>query len=135
MIFVTIIPSFIWITLLAWTWWRVADLAWNRLRVRHRVMKSLLIVMVLQALVAMSVAVATSLDQISAYAGLMGALGAFGIIALFFVKLVAIGFLSRIWPRSSEGGRKQFPTWLAIWIFFGLVVFLTHLRSALMCTV
>lgn len=135
MIFVVIIPSVVWIALLLGSWSSLAYLALNRLGFRHRAMNSLLAVMAIQGIAGISVAVATSLNSISAYAGLMGAYGALGTVVLFLAQVAVLAVLSAIWPRSSEGGRQQFATWLSMWIFFSLVAFLTHLRSAVLCTV
>jgi hypothetical protein len=135
MIFVAIIPSCIWIALLLVAWATLAYLALIRLSIRHWAMSGLLVAMAVQALAGMSVAVATSLDRISVYACLMGAYGALGSVVLSLLETAVLVFLSTIWPRSSEGGRQRFATWVSMWVFFSLITFLTHVRSAALCTV
>ena len=135
MIFVAIIPGYIWATLLLAGWAALAYLASNRLSIRHRSMTGMLVVMALQALSGTSVAIATNLDQIGAFACLVGAYGALVSLVLSLMQTAAIVFLSTIWPRSSVGGRHWFAVWVSMWLVFSLAAFLTHARSAALCTV
>lgn len=135
MILVVIIPAFVWIALLLAAWATLVYLACYRLRIRHRAMVVLLAVTALQTLAGLSAAIATSVYQISKFACLMGYYGAWVTAGAIVAEIAVLLFLATIWPRNSGGERHRMGAWVSIWFIFSLIVLLTHLRSAVLCTV
>lgn len=135
MILVAIIPGYIWAILLLAAWATLAYLASYRLSIRHRSMTGLLVVAAFQALSGMSVAIATKLDQIGTIACLVGAYGALGSLILSLIQTAVVVFFATIQPQKNVGGRHWFAIWVSMWVVFSLTAFLTHARSAALCTV
>ena len=135
MIFVVIIPGYIWAILLLAAWATLAYLASYRLSSRHWSMTALLVVTAFQALSGMSVAIATKLDQIGAFACYVGAYGTLGSLILSLIQAAVVVFLATIPPQKSVSGRRWFAIWVSVWVVFSLTAFLTHARSAALCTV
>ena len=98
-------------------------------------MSALLVVMALQAVVASSVAVATSFDPIEHYPCRVGRFGTVVTLTIAGVEAIALAYLSRLWPRSASGERKGFRGWVSFWVLFTVVAAFAHLRSAALCTV
>lgn len=135
MIFVAIIPGYIWAILLLAAWATLAYLASYRLGIRHPSMTGLLVVTAFQALSGMSVAIATKFDQIGAFGCYVGAYGTLGSLILTFIQAAVVVFLATIQPQNAVDGRRWFAIWVSIWVVFSLTAFLTHARSAALCTV
>lgn len=124
-----------WALLLAVGWVMLAYLAIYRLKFRKGIMRGLLVITALQALAAGSAAVVTSLDSINTYACLMGMLGFVATAPAIVVEAGLLFYLSKQWPRSAAGKRELIVGWVLIWSAFSVVVLITHVRSAAMCTV
>ena len=135
LIFVVIIPSFVWVALLVSTWTTLAFQAYGRLGVRHRTMIGLLAVMATQALAGSSTAIATSVYQIGRFPCLMGYYGTWSSLGVIALELTIILYLPRLWPRGDTGNLLRFGRWLSLWLSFNLIALLTFMRSSALCTV
>lgn len=110
MLFVAIIPGYVWAILLLAAYAPLTHLAWNRLVIRHWVMTGLLGLMTLQTVTGVSVAVATQINPISLFACRVGVFGAMSCLAFSLFQIAALVFLSSIWPRDVAIERKLFAT-------------------------
>lgn len=135
MLLIAVIPSIVWVGLMLMLASALTIVAVFRLRVRSASMITFLVLLAVQTLAAAGVATATSVSPIGAFACLGGIFGILLIPALSLVQAGLLFRLFRAWPVSSAGGRAGFTGWAAVWLLFGLVAFLTHLRSAALCTV
>ncbi len=135
MLYVVLIPGWVWVALSISAWATLAYVALRQLRFRNRVLIGLLAVMAIQALAASSTAVATDLDPISRSACLMGYFGIWAVLFLSLAEACALIFLSTIWPRGASGKRLQFTSWASIWFIFNSIALLAHMRSMALCTV
>jgi hypothetical protein len=135
MIYVSLIPAWIWITAIVFAWGTCAYQTYSRIGFQHSVTKGLIVVFTLQAIVASSSVIATSRDHISEFACIMGVFGTFGTVAIILAKVIVLIFLYRVCLQNSSERRQGLVVSLSAWIGFSVVVFLAHYRSALMCTV
>lgn len=135
MLYVVLIPGWVWVASLAGTWASAAYVALVRAGVRHRLLLALLGVMVVQALAAASTAWVTSHDPLHEFACLMGYLGMWVALGVTLVEAIAVVFLARIWLRTSPGRAGSLTVWTTIWLLFNGIAWLAHLRSAALCTV
>jgi hypothetical protein len=135
MIFVAIIPSFIWIALLFGTWTTLTYKAFRDLGIRHPAMMVLLAVMAIHALAGSSAAIGTSLYQIGRFPCLMGYYGMWVSVGVVAIETAMLTFLSRLWPRGEGGGKLRFGSWVSIWLAFNVIALLTFTRSSALCTV
>lgn len=135
MIYVAVVPGFVWAAVLLALAAAIAFVARRRLGAQQLAMKFLLLVVALQTLAGVSVAMATILDPIGMYACLVGIYGTLGSVFLAVIEAGVIFFLATIWPRSGAGKRLGLASWVLLWLLFQLAAFLTHARSAVLCTV
>ena len=135
MIFVVLIPAWVWTIVIAAIWGALFYKAIFRLGLRLSLMNGLLVVLGLQSIAAVSAAIVTSVDQISAFACLTGIYGSLSFPVIILLELVALAFLYRMWPMRDRGKKIGFFSWLSIWVTFNIAVFFVFLRSALLCTV
>lgn len=140
MIFVVIMPAWIWVPCLIAIWIALAYKAVRCIGLKNPIMNGLMAILALQTIVASSTAIATSHDPISSFACLTGIFGIFVSPIVTLLEVIALVFLFRSWPRKSgprksDGRKRGFSSWLSLWFALNLAVFLAHMRSALMCTV
>lgn len=121
--------------LLLAAWFVVAMPAIRRFGFRHPALLSLLVAMAFQAVAAISVAVATSMDSIGRFACIGGGYGRTGTGILTATQAPAVWLLITLWPRDAQGTRDDVVPWLLAWVAFSAVAALTFLRSAALCTV
>lgn len=134
-IFFGLFSGWSWVLLLATVWVTLVWLAIFRLKFRTGFMPGLLVVITIQAGLAGTAAVLTSLDSINDFSCLTGA---FGVLIVPLASVVEAGllvYLSREWPRNAAGRRDRIVGWVLIWLVFKLIVWIVLLRSAQMCTV
>ena len=135
MIYVVLIPAWLWVILLVVIWATLFYQAYVRLGFRHLLMISLLAVLAVQALAASSTAIVTSQDPLSKFACLMGYIGMWVAFSITLAEGIVLPFLSKAWPQNSEGKKLRFGNWLSIWFIFNVIALLAHIRSAGLCTV
>jgi hypothetical protein len=135
MLYVVLIPGWVWVASLAGTWATAAHVALVRAGIRNRLLLALLGVMVVQAVAAASTALVTSHDPLAGFACLMGYLGMWVAMFVTLAEAIAVLFLFWIWRRASPGSTSGFVCWTTIWLVFNAVALLAHLRSAALCTV
>ena len=115
MIFVVLIPAWIWVTLLAASWAKLVYEAHLRLGSRHRVMQGLLVVLALEVAAASSTAIATSQYAIGKYACLMGYFGMWASLVFSLIEAVVLVFLYEVWPKDANTRTNGFSRWVSIW--------------------
>ncbi|MEE4380449.1 MAG: hypothetical protein V2J02_00500 [Pseudomonadales bacterium] len=135
MLYVVLIPGWVWVAGLAGTWATAAHVALVRAGIRNRLLLALLGVMVVQAVAAASTALVTSHDPLAGFACLMGYLGMWVALGVTLLEAIAVVFLVRIWPRVSPGRAGSLTVWTTMWLLFNGIAWLAHLRSAALCTV
>ncbi|MEM8484283.1 MAG: hypothetical protein AAF564_01980 [Bacteroidota bacterium] len=135
MLYVVLIPAWLWALMLLAGWTTLAYRAYNQLNFRHPLMLSLLAVLMLQAIVASAGAFATSQYAIGQFACLTGIFGMWGSMGFTLIEAGVLVYLSRHWPRDADRKRRLLRSWTALWLVFKLVALLAHIRSAALCTV
>ena len=135
MLYVAITPGYLWSTLLLTAWLAVATPAARRFGLRHPALVSLLVAMAFQAIAAVTVAVATSVDTIGRVACLGGAYGATGTGILTATQAPAVWLLVTLWPKDAQGARGGIVPWLLAWVAFSAVAAVIFVRSAALCSV
>lgn len=135
MLFVAIIPSFVWVALLLVGWTALAYRGLISCRVRNKAMTGLVALTALQLVAGACAAIATSVYAIGPMACSLGVYGVLLSPVLFAVEAVFVMFLASAWSRRGDGTREGFAGWVSLWVVFCLIAFLTHARSAALCTV
>jgi hypothetical protein len=89
----------------------------------------------LQTIVASSNTVVTSLDPIHSFACFLSVRGMWATFFVGLAELCLVAYVSPCWIRTDVARLSPVGLWALSLFTFNLVVFLTHLRSALVCTV
>ena len=135
MIYVVLIPAWIWFALILVAWATFAYQTNKRIGFGHHVIVGLFATLTFKSIAALSTAIATSQNSIGAFACLMGIFGILLSPIVLLVEAAVLVFWSRVWLRSNGDRKLGFGAWLSIWFILSLIAFLTHLQSAALCTV
>jgi len=134
-LFVAVIPGYVWSMVLVAAWLKVASPAWRHSGFRQVAMVSLCIATAWQGVAGVAVAVATHRDSSGSFACTMGAYGSIGTAILTITQIPAVCLLYYNWPAPGEGNPIGFTPWLWAWVVFSAVAALMFLRSAALCNV
>lgn len=135
MLYVVVIPGFVWAIILIGLWLMLVHQSLVRLKLQDRLIRLFLALVTLQVIAATSVAVATMIYRISRFACLMGNFGLWGTLAAGLIEAALLVVLYRTWPRNTDGNTEGFKSFILAWFFFALIAVLIHARSAVLCTV
>lgn len=135
MLYVVVVPGWIWAIALIVLWLTLVRRALFQLKLEGKLIKLLLGFTALQLIAACSVAIATMIYRINMFACLMGFFGLWGTLIVALVEAALLVLLYKVWPRDADGSVMQFKSFAVTWFFFALVAVLIHARSATLCTV
>lgn len=128
MLYIVLIPDWIWIAAIAAVWTMLARTARRRVGPARLTSAALLGLLAVQGMAASTAAIATSVDPIGRLACTMGHFAGRGTLLL---TIFEAGIVLLAWPTALRVARR----WIAGWLIYCLVTALAHARSAVLCTV